>query len=192
MSENQLIKQYQLEKNLLIRDQLFAQYRQILNALTVNLVKNLFPNVPLEKEDFISYTYFSFIKCLETFNTEQNKYTFTQALATINRSMIIRYASRMLRNGERVLNVAYSLLPSHEYQASYSSETEINHKLEIELEIKKLMQYVQRYPKSVQAMVQMKIHGYSNKEIATHLHVKNKKVANTFLMISKNYRKYLV
>jgi hypothetical protein len=114
MNENQLIEKYQMDKDPLIRDQLFQQKRKMLNAVTVVLTKELFSNFILDEDDFIAYSFLSFLKCLESFNTNQTKYTFDQALVVVNKCMIIRYASQQLKLGHRALNTYQSLEPKHE------------------------------------------------------------------------------
>jgi hypothetical protein len=109
MNENSLIEQYQNSKDLLIRDKLYEQKREILEKFTSSIARSFFPNICLENQDFMSYSYLSFIKCLDNFNTKQKQYTFTQALLTTNKSMIIRYGSKMLQLGHHALNTAYRL-----------------------------------------------------------------------------------
>jgi RNA polymerase sigma factor (sigma-70 family) len=192
MTQNELIESYQNDKNIIIRDQLYEQNRELLKKLTNYLIHSLFPNICLENEDFIAYSYLAFVKCLETFNTKQTKYTFTHALITINKSMVIRYASQMLKMGQRVLNSAISICPETEFLLGHSSETEVNKKVEIELAEEKLNEFIKRLTLSNQRIVKMRMSGYSINEIAKVLHLKRKKVANKFAAICIQYRKHCI
>jgi RNA polymerase sigma factor (sigma-70 family) len=192
MTENQLIEQYQSSKNLLIRDQLYEEKKKLLEILTSNLVKNLFPNICLEKQDFLSYSYLSFMKCLNTFNTKQKRYSFTQALITVNRSMLMRYGGRMLQTGQQVLNAAYSLENSMENRINCAASCDLDQKVYEEIEIEKLYEFLKPFSPISQQIVKYKIDGYTNEEISEKLHIKAKAVANRFSTICKKYRKLYV
>jgi RNA polymerase sigma factor (sigma-70 family) len=192
MSEIKLIEQYQNNKDSLIRDELYERKRVALERLTIKLVSEMFPKLCLEKQDFFSYTYLSFIKCLETFNTKQRRYTFNQALMTINRSMIIRYGSRLLQVGHQVLNTAYRMETRPDACADNVEETNVHQMIDDELMIEKIMKFCKRYPVIYQKIIKLKLEGYSNEEISKMLHVKTKTVANKYSSICKKYRKHCI
>ncbi|MDR2369799.1 MAG: sigma-70 family RNA polymerase sigma factor [Mycoplasmataceae bacterium] len=190
MNVNQLIEQYQNNKNILIRDQLYEQNKELLEKLTSNLVRNLFPNICLEHQDFMSYSYLSFIKCLDTFNTKQRRYTFTQALLVTNKSMVIRYASRVLQRGHRALNAAYSLEEQSEYSLkNYVNDNDPSKKVEQEIELEKINEYLSHLDLMHRRVVRLKVKGYTTEEISQILHIKSKAVANMYNLICKKYRK---
>jgi RNA polymerase sigma factor (sigma-70 family) len=193
MNENKLIELYQTNKDVLIRDQLFEEKRQLLEVFTNKLIRTLFPNICLENQDFMSYSYLSFIKCLESFNTKQRRYTFTQALMTINRSMIIRYGGKMLQNGHYALNNSFSL---DEIRASYSincaNEIDFHKELDQEIEIEKIRKFLGHFPAASRKIIELKLQGYEVSEISKKLHLSSKFVSNTFAQICRKYQKHCV
>ncbi|MDR0739891.1 MAG: hypothetical protein LBF00_03370 [Mycoplasmataceae bacterium] len=189
MTEKEMIQEYKINNNLSVRDELYYRHKDMLEALTNNLFRQLFNNSFIEKEDFLSLSYLSFVKCLDTFDINQKRYTFTQALATTNRSMLINYAIKYQTLGHRVLNEAINL-NTNLYTISYSNEEEIIRNVDQECEIEKIQQFLKPYPIKVKKLFKLKADGYQNKEIATMLKLSTKKVANSFLNICKRYRNY--
>ncbi|MDR1234589.1 MAG: sigma-70 family RNA polymerase sigma factor [Mycoplasmataceae bacterium] len=187
MTENQMIQEYQTKKNLLIRDELYERNKQMLERLTRSLVNRLFSDFVLEKEDFLSYTYFSFVKCLESFDTKQTRYTFKQALATTNKSMIVNYGMSQQTLGNRALNMACTL-DDRLFQSGCILEEQVHDDLDQELEVNKINHFLEQYPKSIQKLFNLKAQGYQNKEIARMLRMDYKKVSNTFANICKRYK----
>jgi hypothetical protein len=103
--------------------------------------------------------------------------------------MIIRYASQQLKLGHRALNTYQSLEPKHEWYSSYSSEEEMNANVEKEIEIEKIKEYVKNESVWTQRFVELKLQGYSNRQIANIHHVNKKRVDNVLLRICYKYRK---
>ncbi|MDR0825656.1 MAG: hypothetical protein LBM72_00125, partial [Mycoplasmataceae bacterium] len=98
MTDQELTYLYQTEHINSAYEIIKHKYRSSLKRLTWNLVDETFYSLPLDYKDFNSTMYYSLIDCLEHYNTKQIKYSFIQALIIVNRTHVLRYAGKFVRN----------------------------------------------------------------------------------------------
>lgn len=186
------IKQYQKDNDPDAFNYFWEKYHSFLQKTCYKLIKSKFFSVPIEFDDLTSTIYFSIKNTLKTFNLEQNKYTIGQALFTTAISTIRRQAVKYTNNGHSILNKALSL-DSNNYLENYQKNSVDNESqwicdYDAEDKITRFKEKTNNFHNQLtRKIIDMKIDGLKNKEIAKKLKIDVRKVANTLCYLKRKY-----
>lgn len=145
--DRELIYLYRTEALQSAFDILYENYFDRLISATYNYYLNAFNKaLNFEINDIKSFCFNNFIKIINEFNLNSNKYNFSQYLFIVNRSYFRDYLIHELNtSGNHVLNVAFSLNETNNQYISEIQHLNDENKLTLNILIKQIIDYVKHY-----------------------------------------------
>ncbi|MDR3257260.1 MAG: hypothetical protein LBT17_00520 [Mycoplasmataceae bacterium] len=194
MTEKEMIYLYRNEHCEQIRDLIYERNKEMLDALTCNLFSNTIKNFTYEKEDWLSNSYLAFVRCLRQYDIKQTKYTFAQALAVANKSIFVRESKRETSLYNRATTCGVHNIDQYEFCANNVVNIGISNdeeRMSQEIQLQQINEFLKHYNIKNRRNIEMRMQGYTNKEISKKLHISARRTRNMYYRVRNEFiRRY--